>query len=140
MKRKSYNQTNNVLDIDENFNFVEEIPDNEVREYEFDDPREYKKRKIFILIILFLALALFGGGLYFAFIKPNPQQTINLTSGDIFVVHSSVDLGSTIDSFINYASKEKAHEYTFYIQNDNNKDISYKVYLDEKNSTLKAEI
>ena len=140
MKRKSYNKKNSILDIDENFNFVEEIPENEIKEYEFDDPQEEKKRRIFVLIIVFLALSLFGGGLYFAFIKPNPQQTVNLVGGDIFVVHSSVSLGATIDSFVNYANKEKAHEYTFYIQNDNNKDINYKIYLDEKKIALKSKI
>ena len=139
MKQKYYKK-NKILDIDENFNFVEEVPENQVPVYDFEDPKKDKKVNILILIILLLSLSLFGGGLYYAFIKPNPKQMINFDLGDLFIVQSSVEFGDTIDSFLKHLSEETAAEYTFYVKNDNSEGINYRVKLVEKKQLFKNEI
>ena len=54
MKRKIASIDSNVLENEENFNFVEEIPENQVKEPDYLDEKDHKRRNILVLIIILL--------------------------------------------------------------------------------------
>lgn len=137
-KPKSYNK---ILDIDENFNFVEEIPDNEVKEYHFDDPKEDKKNNLIIIIISLLSIILFFGGLYYAFIRPRLNRGgVTNTQSDLYGIFPTVEFGETIDSFLEHYSFQTASTYEFRVENRNSEAIEYKLQIIEQEQHLKEKI
>lgn len=124
MRKKSYKESLIIA----NPPFEEEVPSDKLKEYEDKD----RNKKIILLIIINILLLLLLAGLYFFILRENPKSSggvNNTAAGNIFVVHSSTYFGGLINDTSLYNSKNKAFEYKFYIENQNDLDVSYKIYI-----------
>ncbi len=96
------------------------------------EKRKRKKYTIIVFTVLLLSILFFFFSIYFAFIKKRDNHYIqNVSSGDIFIVCETHDCTKHISSFANNKSLDNANIYTFYVENNNEKDINYKIVLDE---------
>ncbi len=113
-----------------NDEFYDEIPANDVENRKDPTLKEKRKINIIIIILFIISLLLLLFSIYYAFFMP--KKYINyktIKDGDIAVIHSKIDFGTTINSFSTYTSENKANEYKFYIMNDNNHELNYNIYI-----------
>lgn len=137
MTPKSYkNSIFNLNDI-----YDEEVLDNELKNRKDPKIKEKKGINIIFILLFFICLGLLLWSIYYAFgTTKNLDTTVTKKAGEIAVVHSKVDFGLTIDSFLKYTSEKNASVYTFYIENDNDNEINYKIKLKELTQIGKAKI
>ena len=124
---KSY-KTNRIFNL--NDHFEEEVLEYEIEKRKDPEIRVVHKINVVVLILFFLSLILLMFSLYYAFFKE--KSFINIRTiklGDIAVIHSKIDFGNTIESFIGYTSEEKSNSYSFVIQNNNKHELNYNIKL-----------
>ncbi len=125
---KSYKKNDTVFNLNDRFD--EEVLDSELEEREDPQIRVVHKVNIVVLILFFLSLGLLIFSLYYAFFKEKTFINIKtVKDGDIAVIHSKVDFGETIESFLNINSEDKASSYKFTVQNNNKHELNYKIKL-----------
>lgn len=113
-----------------NDHFEEEVLEHEIEQKKDPEIRVVHKINVVVLILFFLSLLLLIFSLYYAFFKEKTFVNIRtIKSGDIAVIHSKIDFGNTIESFIGYTSEEKSNSYSFVIQNNNKHELNYNIKL-----------
>ena len=104
---KFYKKNDTVFNL--NDKFEEEVLESELEDRKDPEIRVVHKVNIVVLILFFLSIILLLFSLYYAFFKE--KSYINLRTiqdGDIAVIHSKADFGTTIESFLKITS-----EYTY---------------------------
>jgi len=131
--------------MDNNINNNEQLQDEEIKQNiesaeevkpDVDDGEEDNRKKLFIILILFLLLCvgLAVGGIYYGLFRGKNNETIkNKEHADLAVVYSKKGFGDTVDSFSSYSSEASAFTYTFYVNNQNDIDLFYDIYLNSDN-------
>ena len=110
----------------ENINLYNEEAEEQIR-YMKEEENKAKKRYILIFIFFFVALVCLGCGITSYYYKINSLSPHSIDVNNLFVVHSNTSFGSEINNFNAYTSEEKSYKYTFYVDNQNQKEVSYQV-------------
>lgn len=115
--------------FDDNYLYTEEISPNEINEmYEKD---KNKKIIIFIIVILF---AVFLGMLVGYLLSKNYNKINDNTKyqGDLLGIYQYDNFTNYIENIRVYNSYDKANKYKFYVRNDNEYQITYKLAINDK--------
>lgn len=104
----------------------------------YDEKRDKRfKRRVTVIVLLTIigvSLLLIGTILLNEGVGGN-NVTVSSGTTDLFVVHSKTNFGDSISNFNNYTSLDNAYSYKFYVENDEEKDISYKIVLHRNDSS-----
>jgi len=97
--------------------------------------KRFKRRVVFIVVLTIIGVTLLLIGTIL--VNEGVGKSVAVSSGttDLFVVHSKTNFGDNISSFQNYTSLDNAYSYKFYVENDESKDLPYKIVLHRNDSS-----
>lgn len=115
-----------------NDHFEEEVLDSELENRKDPKIRVVHQVNVVVIILFIVSLLLLLFSLYYAFIKEKDFVNIRtISDGDIAVIYSNADFGSTITSFINLISEDSSDSYNFIVQNDNEHELNYNILISD---------
>lgn len=115
--------------FDDNYLYTEEVSPNEVNEY-----KEKEKSKKFILFIIIILFAVFLGMLI-GYLLSKHYNKINdntIHQGDLLGIYQYDNFTNYIENVKVYNSYDKSNKYKFYVRNDNEYQITYKLAINDK--------
>lgn len=115
--------------FDDNYLYTEEVSPNEVNEY-----KEKEKSKKFILFIIIILFAVFLGMLI-GYLLSKHYNKINdntIHQGDLLGIYQYDNFTNYIKNVKVYNSYDKSNKYKFYVKNDNEYQITYKLAINDK--------
>lgn len=115
--------------FDDNYLYTEEVSPNEVNEYKEKDKN--KKYILFILIILLTVLL----GMFIGYLLSKHYNKINdntIHQGDLLGIYQYDNFTNYIENVKVYNSYDKSNKYKFYVRNDNEYQITYKLAINDK--------
>lgn len=115
--------------FDDNYLYTEEVSPNEVNEY-----KEKEKSKKFILFIIIILFAVFLGMLI-GYLLSKHYNKINdntIHQGDLLGIYQYDNFINYIENVKVYSSYDKSNKYKFYVKNDNEYQITYKLAINDK--------
>ncbi len=115
--------------FDDNYLYTEEVSPNEVNEY-----KEKEKSKKFILFIIIILFAVFLGMLI-GYLLSKHYNKINdntIHQGDLLGIYQYDNFTNYIENVKVYNSYDKSNKYKFYVKNDNEYQITYKLAINDK--------
>ena len=119
MTQKSFN---------DNYLYTEEISPNELNEYKEKDKN--KKYILFILIILLTVLL----GMFIGYLLSKHYNKINdntIHQGDLLGIYQNENFTNYIENIKVYNSYDNSNKYKFYVRNDNEYEITYKLTIND---------
>ena len=119
MTQKSFN---------DNYLYTEEISPNELNEYKEKDKN--KKYILFILIILLTVLL----GMFIGYLLSKHYNKINdntIHQGDLLGIYQNENFTNYIENIKVYNSYDNSNKYKFYVRNDNEYEITYKLAIND---------
>lgn len=115
--------------FDDNYLYTEEVSPNEVNEY-----KEKEKSKKFILFVIIILLAVFLG-MFIGYLLSKHYNKINdntIHQGDLLGIYQYDNFTNYIENVKVYNSYDKSNKYKFYVKNDNEYQITYKLAINDK--------
>lgn len=115
--------------FDDNYLYTEEVSPNEVNEY-----KEKEKNKKFILFIIIILFAVFLG-MFIGYLLSKHYNKINdntIHQGDLLGIYQYDNFTNYIENVKVYNSYDKSNKYKFYVKNDNEYQITYKLAINDK--------
>lgn len=115
--------------FDDNYLYTEEVSPNEVNEY-----KEKEKSKKFILFIIIILFAVFLG-MFIGYLLSKHYNKINdntIHQGDLLGIYQYDNFTNYIENVKVYNSYDKSNKYKFYVKNDNEYQITYKLAINDK--------
>ncbi|MCI5733631.1 MAG: hypothetical protein MR297_00430 [Tenericutes bacterium] len=115
--------------FDYNYLYTEEVSPNEVNEY-----KEKEKNKKFILFVIIILLAVFLG-MFIGYLLSKHYNKINdntIHQGDLLGIYQYDNFTNYIENVKVYNSYDKSNKYKFYVRNDNEYQITYKLAINDK--------
>lgn len=115
--------------FDDNYLYTEEVSPNEVNEY-----KEKEKNKKYILFILIILLTVFLG-MFIGYLLSKHYNKINdntIHQGDLLGIYQYDNFTNYIENVKVYNSYDKSNKYKFYVKNDNEYQITYKLAINDK--------
>lgn len=119
MTQKSFN---------DNYLYTEEISPNELNEY-----KEKEKNKKYILFILIILLTVFLG-MFIGYLLSKHYNKINdntIHQGDLLGIYQNENFTNYIKNIKVYNSYDNSNKYKFYVRNDNEYEITYKLTIND---------
>lgn len=119
MTQKSFN---------DNYLYTEEISPNELNEY-----KEKEKNKKYILFILIILLTVFLG-MFIGYLLSKHYNKINdntIHQGDLLGIYQNENFTNYIENIKVYNSYDNSNKYKFYVRNDNEYEITYKLTIND---------
>lgn len=107
--------------------FISDVPVEDLRDFGYKEKKKARKLLVLVILIVFFSLLLIAMGIYYS--VKRGQTNWNVANADLFVVHSKVTFGDTISNMNDFKSEEDAFTYTFYVENQNDINLMYKVVV-----------
>lgn len=114
--------------FNDNYLYTEEISPNELNEYKEKDKN--KKYILFILIILLTVLL----GMFIGYLLSKHYNKINdntIHQGDLLGIYQNENFTNYIENIKVYNSYDNSNKYKFYVRNDNEYEITYKLTIND---------
>jgi len=114
--------------FNDNYLYTEEISPNELNEYKEKDKN--KKYILFILIILLTVLL----GMLIGYLLSKHYNKINdntIHQGDLLGIYQNENFTNYIENIKVYNSYDNSNKYKFYVRNDNEYEITYKLTIND---------
>ena len=124
--KKKRNDDVEFLDVP---TFESEVPVDDLQDVRFKEKKKARRMLILVILIVIFSLLLIAMGIYYS-IKGGTTNW-NTTNADLFVVHSKVDFGDMINNVNDFKSEDDAYSYTFYVENQNDINLMYKVVVED---------
>ena len=124
MKRK--NKSVNFIDVP---TFESEVPVEDLENVTYKEKKKSRKMLVLVILIVFFSLLLIGMGIYYSL--KGGTTTWNTAHANLFVVHSKVQFGDTINNLNDYKNEANSYSYTFYVENQNDISLLYKVAVED---------
>ena len=114
--------------FNDNYLYTEEISPNELNEYK--EKGKNKKYILFILIILLTVLL----GMFIGYLLSKHYNKINdntIHQGDLLGIYQNENFTNYIENIKVYNSYDNSNKYKFYVRNDNEYEINYKLTIND---------
>jgi len=114
--------------FNDNYLYTEEISPNELNEY-----KEKDKNKKYILFILIILLTVFLG-MFIGYLLSKHYNKINdntIHQGDLLGIYQNENFTNYIENIKVYNSYDNSNKYKFYVRNDNEYEITYKLAIND---------